>query len=96
MHGQRGVKVVALRGLKSKKRQEITVRFGDKPWNPAGMVPVSPYETWLRYQAQSVLGRAVSLSEAEELFKTIDIDTRQPKQSAAGLSWWQRLISKVN
>lgn len=37
------------------------------------------YETWMLSQAQSYLGRqAVTLEEAKELFKKIDITTRQP------------------
>lgn len=36
-------------------------------------------DTWMRMQAQSFLGRKVSLEEAKELWKKVDITTRQPR-----------------
>lgn len=81
MHGSSGRKVVNIRNSKSRKQQELIVRFGEKPWDPRGMVSDSPYDNWLRYQAQSVLGGPLpTLDEARELFDKIDPDTRQPRQ----------------
>lgn len=37
-----------------------------------------PYETWLRCQAQSIIGRLPSLKEAEQLWQYVDINTRLP------------------
>lgn len=97
MRGSQSAKVVKLHKSKSEKQPELTVRFGDKPWDPHGMVSDNPHDNWLRYQAQSVLGGQLpSLEQARELFEQIDPDTRMPRQPAENLSWWQRLISKVN
>lgn len=83
MRGSSGHKVVNIRNSKSRKQQELTVKFGEKPWNPRGMVSDSPHDNWLRYQAQSVLGGLLpTLAEAQELFERIDPDTRQPRAIA--------------
>lgn len=83
MHGSSGRKVVNIRNSKSRKQQELIVKFGERPWDPRGMVSDSPYDNWLRYQAQSVLGGPLpTLEEAQELFNKIDPDTRQPRPSA--------------
>lgn len=72
------------------------IEFGTKPWNPAHMVPVDAHETWLRSQAQSILGRPVTMAEAEELFERIDVHTRQPKQQPEQLSPWQKFVRFIN
>jgi hypothetical protein len=72
------------------------INFGMKPWDPKAMVPVDAHETWLRSQAQSILGRPVTKAEAEELFERIDINTRQPKQSEQALSPWQKFVRFIN
>ena len=83
MRGSSGHKVVNIRNSKSRKQQELTVRFGDKPWDLAGMVSDNPHDNWLRYQAQSVLGGPLpTLEQAQELFERIDPDTRQPRAIA--------------
>lgn len=37
-----------------------------------------PYDTWVRSQAQSLLGRLPTTEEAHELFQRISINTRKP------------------
>ena len=49
-------------------------------------------DTYLMYQAQSCLGRKVSIEEARELFTRIDIHTRQPIEPAKPKSWLARLL----
>lgn len=83
MRGSSGHKVVNIRNSKSRKQQELTVKFGEKPWDPRGLVSDNPHDNWLRYQAQSVLGGPLpTLEEAQELFNKIDPDTRQPRAIA--------------
>ena len=72
------------------------VTFGMKPWDPAAMVPVDAHETWVRSQAQSILGRPVTKAEAEELFQRVDINTRQPKEPVQNLSLWQKFVRFMN
>lgn len=40
-----------------------------------------PYDTWIRAQAHSYLGRSVTLDEARELWSKVDINTRKPLPS---------------
>lgn len=83
MRGSSGHKVVNIRKKPAQQQPELTVKFGEKPWDPAGMVPDNPHDNWLRYQAQSVLGGALpTLAQAKELFDKIDPDTRQPRAIA--------------
>ena len=37
-----------------------------------------PLETWLRLQAQSIIGKLPSLEEAKQLWQYVDINTRLP------------------
>lgn len=37
-----------------------------------------PFETWLRLQAQSIIGKLPSLEEAKQLWQYVDINTRLP------------------
>ncbi|MBT9139096.1 MAG: hypothetical protein DDT31_01676 [Syntrophomonadaceae bacterium] len=96
MRGQTGAKVVSLREPKSRKSQKLTVKFGNSPWNPLGMVSDNPYDNWLRYQAQSVLGGNLpTLEEAQRLFVDIDPSTRMPRLPPEDSTWWQRICPKL-
>jgi len=77
------------------KTQQAT-KSNQHSWQPAracDQIPVDPHETWLRYQAASVLGRPASYEEAKELFSKIDVHTRQPIQPERPLTWWRKLLS---
>ena len=50
-----------------------------------------PIDNWLRYQAQSFLGRPVTIEEARELFSRIDVNTRQPIEHRK-TPWWVKLL----
>lgn len=50
---------------------------------------------WLIYQAQSYLGRQVSLEEAQELFSRIDVQTRQPIQPPRPRRWYEGLLDRL-
>lgn len=43
-----------------------------------GSLMDDPYETWLRCQAQSIIGKLPSLEEAKQLWQYVDINTRLP------------------
>lgn len=54
--------------------------YGWKPDHALAQISFRPDESWLIYQAQSILRKQeVSLEEAKELFMRIDITTRKPK-----------------
>lgn len=38
----------------------------------------NPYHTWLRSQAQSIIGKPVTLKDAELLWTYVNINTREP------------------
>jgi len=76
--------------LKDLVNTVVKVNFGQRPWDARAMVPVSSYETWLRYQAHSLLGRPASLEEAVQLFERIDINSRLEKSTHKELSPWQK------
>ena len=64
-------------------------------WRPdraRDQISVDPHETWLRYQAASILRRPATLAEAQELFSRIDVSTREPIVPAAPRRWWHRLL----
>ena len=63
-----------------------------RPDHARNQIPIYPYETWLRYQAASILGRPATLAEAQGLFSRIDVNTRQPIQPAPSRRWWRRLL----
>lgn len=55
--------------------------YGWKPDYALAQISFRPDESWLIYQAQSILRKQeVTLEEAKELFMKIDITTRMPKK----------------
>lgn len=66
------------------KKETCSSRAGNYEWKPeaaANQIPLRASDSWLIYQAQSILGRNTTLQEAKELFMKIDITTRQPIQT---------------
>lgn len=57
--------------------------YGWKPEYARMQNSFDPYKSWLMSQAKSFLGKDVSEEEAVELFKRIDVVTRQPVVAAA-------------
>lgn len=56
--------------------------YGWKPDHALAQISYRPYESWLIYQAQSILQKQeVTLEEAKDLFKEIDISTRKPVEA---------------
>lgn len=58
--------------------QNVVKGYEVGPWDMTRSEPVFFHDTWLRAQAQSVLGKEVTLEEAKDLFSRIDVTTRQP------------------
>ena len=72
-HGNESVKVLPrLQSVPFSTGEASIVRL-DSTVNHLGT------DTWMRMQAQSYLGRKVSLEEAQELWEKVDITTRQPR-----------------
>lgn len=64
--------------------QPVASLYGWKPEYARMQNSFCPHETWLISQAQSFLGRQdVTLAEAQQLFDSIDIVTRKPREIAA-------------
>jgi hypothetical protein len=58
--------------------------YGWKPDHALAQISYRPDESWLIYQAQSILGtQNVTLEDAKEFFKIVNITTRQPIVAAA-------------
>lgn len=58
--------------------------YGWKPDHALAQISFRPDESWLIYQAQSILRKQdVTLDEAKELFKNTDISTRHPRRESA-------------
>lgn len=54
-----------------------------------------PYNTWLRMQAQSLIGRVPSLEEAKQLWQYVDISTRLPFPESRRAGPLSRLLAAL-
>ena len=70
--------------------------YGWRPECARDQRVVLPSNNWLVYQAQSYLGRQVSLEEAQELFSRIDVQTRQPIQPPRPRRWYDGLLDRLD